>query len=60
MSDRPTLKDVAAKAGVSFKTVSRVVNDEPGVSSAIAERVRKRSRRARLSPQPLGPSPAPL
>ena len=40
MSDRPTLKDVAAKAGVSFKTVSRVVNDEPGVSSAIAERVR--------------------
>jgi LacI family transcriptional regulator len=37
---RPTLRDVAARAGVSFKTVSRVVNDEPGVSAALAERVR--------------------
>ena len=40
MANRPTLKDVAAQAGVSFKTVSRVVNDEPGVSSGVAERVR--------------------
>jgi LacI family transcriptional regulator len=31
---------VAALAGVSFKTVSRVVNDEPGVSPAVADRVR--------------------
>ncbi len=37
---RPTLRDVAALAGVSFKTVSRVVNDEPGVSLAVADRVR--------------------
>ena len=37
---RPTLRDVAALAGVSFKTVSRVVNDEPGVSPALADRVR--------------------
>lgn len=37
---RPTLRDVAAVAGVSFKTVSRVVNDEPGVSPALADRVR--------------------
>ena len=37
---RPTLRDVAALAGVSFKTVSRVVNGEPGVSPAVAERVR--------------------
>ena len=29
---RPTMRDVAALAGVSLKTVSRVVNDEPGVS----------------------------
>lgn len=29
---RPTLKDVAALAGVSMKTVSRVVNGEPGVA----------------------------
>ncbi|HLV99573.1 MAG TPA: LacI family DNA-binding transcriptional regulator [Ktedonobacterales bacterium] len=28
---RPTMKDVAAAAAVSLKTVSRVVNDEPGV-----------------------------
>jgi LacI family transcriptional regulator len=38
---RPTLRDVAARAGVSFKTVSRVVNEEPGVSSALAGRVRQ-------------------
>lgn len=38
---RPTLRDVAAVAGVSFKTVSRVVNDEPGVSATMAERVRR-------------------
>ncbi len=37
---RPTLRDVAALAGVSFKTVSRVVNAEPGVSSEVADRVR--------------------
>ena len=37
---RPTLRDVAALAGVSFKTVSRVVNGEPGVSPAVAGRVR--------------------
>lgn len=38
---RPTLRDVAALAGVSFKTVSRVVNAEPGVSPAVAQRVRE-------------------
>jgi LacI family transcriptional regulator len=37
---RPTLRDVAARAEVSFKTVSRVVNGEPGVSPALAGRVR--------------------
>lgn len=36
---RPTMRDVAARAGVSFKTVSRVVNDEPGVSTVLRERV---------------------
>ncbi len=36
---RPTMRDVAARAGVSFKTVSRVVNDEPGVSAGLRERV---------------------
>lgn len=40
MTSRPTLKDVAERAGVSFKTVSRVVNGESGVSPAMTERVR--------------------
>ncbi|GAA0992843.1 LacI family DNA-binding transcriptional regulator [Acrocarpospora macrocephala] len=37
---RPTMNDVAAAAGVALKTVSRVVNDEPGVNPATADRVR--------------------
>nr|WP_308114023.1 LacI family DNA-binding transcriptional regulator [Kineosporia corallincola] len=37
---RPTMRDVAAVAGVSLKTVSRVVNGEPGVSSTLGRRVR--------------------
>jgi LacI family transcriptional regulator len=37
---RPTMRDVAARAGVSLKTVSRVVNAESGVSSALTVRVR--------------------
>jgi LacI family transcriptional regulator len=38
---RPTLRDVAKAAGVSFKTVSRVVNGESGVSDDIVTRVRR-------------------
>lgn len=38
---RPTMKDVAALAGVGFKTVSRVVNGEPGVSEETAEKVHR-------------------
>jgi LacI family transcriptional regulator len=37
---RPTMRDVAVEAGVSLKTVSRVVNAEPGVSAALTARVR--------------------
>ncbi|MDH3294159.1 MAG: substrate-binding domain-containing protein [Acidimicrobiia bacterium] len=36
---RPTMRDVAAEAGVSFKTVSRVVNHEGGVSDDLVRRV---------------------
>ena len=36
---RPTLKDVASVAGVSIKTVSRVVNEEPFVSDEVNARV---------------------
>ena len=38
-TQRPTMKDVAARAGVALKTVSRVVNGESGVTPATAERV---------------------
>ncbi|MEV4739024.1 LacI family DNA-binding transcriptional regulator [Streptomyces sp. NPDC049555] len=37
---RPTMKDVAARAGVGLKTVSRVVNGEPGVTAETERRVR--------------------
>lgn len=38
---RPTILDVAARAGVSIKTVSRVVNGEAYVAEATATRVRQ-------------------
>lgn len=38
---RATMRDVAALAGVSLKTVSRVVNDESPVSEAVRSRVHK-------------------
>jgi LacI family transcriptional regulator len=37
---RPTMRDVAARAGVSLKTVSRVVNGETTVAPEFADRVR--------------------
>jgi LacI family transcriptional regulator, galactose operon repressor len=40
-SARPTLRDVAARAHVSFKTVSRVVNNEPRVRPETADRVQQ-------------------
>src|SRR6478609_7686083 len=36
---RPTMRDVAERAGVSLKTVSRVINAEPGVAAETASRV---------------------
>ncbi|MGK5632027.1 LacI family DNA-binding transcriptional regulator [Streptomyces sp. URMC 123] len=38
---RPTMKDVAARAGVGLKTVSRVVNGEPGVTTDTERRVQE-------------------
>jgi LacI family transcriptional regulator len=38
--DRPTMRDVAALAGVGIKTVSRVVNGVPTVAPELVERVR--------------------
>ncbi|MBV2208570.1 MAG: LacI family DNA-binding transcriptional regulator [Thermomonas sp.] len=37
---KPTIKDVAARAEVSLKTVSRVINDEPGVHAHTRDKVR--------------------
>lgn len=39
MSRQPTIKDVATKAEVSFKTVSRVLNGEPHVRKEVRDRV---------------------
>lgn len=36
---RPKMRDVAALAGVGIKTVSRVLNDEPGVSEVTRRKV---------------------
>lgn len=36
---RPTMRDVADRAGVSFKSVSRVVNREPGVRPELVARI---------------------
>lgn len=47
-----TILDVAALAGVSAKTVSRVVNDEPGVSPATRQRVAAALKRTGYSPDP--------
>ncbi|CAM3211623.1 LacI family DNA-binding transcriptional regulator [Stackebrandtia soli] len=41
MSQRPTLEEVAARSGVSRATVSRVVNNSPGVSETARSAVRK-------------------
>lgn len=38
---KPTIKDVAKLAGVSFKTVSRVINREPSVGKELQEKVWK-------------------
>jgi LacI family transcriptional regulator len=39
LNGRPTMKDVASRARVALKTVSRVVNGEPGVTPETASRV---------------------
>lgn len=38
---RPTIEDVARVAGVSRATASRVINDAPGASGALRQRVRQ-------------------
>ena len=51
-----TIADVAARAGVSLATVSRVLNGNPTVDQALAERVRTAARELNYSASPLARS----
>lgn len=55
-SDRVTLRDVAQEAGVSIKTVSRVVNREPLVNPTTAARVAEVAERLGYRPNELARS----
>lgn len=56
-SDRPqTIADVAARAGVSLATVSRVMNGHSSVDRALAERVRAAAEELNYSASPLARS----
>lgn len=46
------MQQVAALAGVGLKTVSRVINGEPYVSAAVAERVRRAAEQLDYRPNP--------
>jgi DNA-binding LacI/PurR family transcriptional regulator len=50
---RPTIRDVAARAGVSHQTVSRVINDSPRVTAATRERVLSAIRDLSYVPSPM-------
>lgn len=50
MSMKATITDVAKKAGVSMKTVSRVLNNEPNVADKTRERVKAVASELRYSP----------
>ena len=47
---RPTMRHVAALAGVGIKTVSRVINGEPNVSEATIAKVRAAAERLNYQP----------
>jgi LacI family transcriptional regulator len=52
MTRRPTIRDVSELAGVSAKTVSRVVNADPAVAPATADKVRAAIRQLGFHPNP--------
>src|SRR3954447_18932500 len=49
-SDRSILRDVATTAGVSRRTASRVLNDDPRVAATTRERVQRVMRDLRYTP----------
>ena len=51
-----TIADVAARAGVSLATVSRVMNGNPSVDEALAEKVRAAAEELNYSASPLARS----
>ena len=57
MKSAVTLQDVAKLAGVSAKTVSRVINSDPAVTEKTAERVRKAIDILAYTPNPHARSP---
>ncbi len=61
MKTTTTINDVASAAGVSIGTVSRVINNRPGVSSAAMQVVRRAMNELGYEPPPLqnrrGPKP---
>ena len=52
VTERPTIKDVAERAGVSIATVSRALNDKDDVSAPTRERVREVARSVGYAPDP--------
>ena len=54
-----TIKDVAALAGVSTSTVSRVCNHNPAISRETADRVRKAMAELGYEPNPPAEAAAP-
>lgn len=47
-----TIKDIAEATGVSMKTVSRVLNNEPNVREAVRDMVKDKARELRYHPNP--------
>src|SRR5580765_1312505 len=56
VTGRPTIKDVAERAGVSIATVSRALNDKGDVSAPTRERVREVARSVGYTPDPVARS----
>jgi len=56
VSERPTIKDVAVRAGVSIATVSRALNNKGDVSGQTRERVREVARSVGYSADPVARS----
>ena len=58
-SKRPTLRDVAREADVSYQTVSRVINNHPRVAPKTAQSVRAAMQNLGYTPSDRRPGPKP-